>query len=115
MWKKARWDEIRTNLLPFLLASGYSEDDLSWVPISGLTGQNITEPIGDVCSWYSGPPLIEVLDSLPVETRNPNGPLRIPVLDKMKETNRVVIHGKIEQGTVSLGDKLAVAPNGTPT
>ena len=52
---------------------------------------------------------------MPVETRNPNGPLRIPVLDKMKETNRVVIHGKIEQGTVSLGDKLAVAPNGTPT
>lgn len=37
------------------------------------------------------------------------------MLDKMKETNRVVIHGKVEQGTVSLGDKLAVAPNGTPT
>lgn len=70
MWKKARWDEIRTNLLPFLLASGYKEEDLYWVPISGLTGQNITEPIGETASWYSGPPLLEVLDNLPVETRN---------------------------------------------
>ena len=41
--------------------------------------------------------------------RDPDGPLRIPVLDKMKE-QKMVIHGKIESGTVNLGDKLALAP-----
>jgi peptide chain release factor subunit 3 len=35
-WGKARWDEIRTGLLPFLIKTGYSESDIFWVPISGL-------------------------------------------------------------------------------
>lgn len=112
-WKRERWDEIRTNLTPFLLKSGYREEDLFWVPISGLTGQNILEPIGNACNWYNGPTLVQILDQLPVENRNAQAPLRIPVLDKMKE-QRMVVHGKVEQGTVRLGDKLALAPSNIP-
>lgn len=41
-------------------------------------------------------------------------PLRIPVLDKMKEGNRSIIFGKVEQGTVNLGDRLALSPNNLP-
>ena len=112
-WKKARWDEIQTNLTPFLIKSGYTEQDLYWVPISGLTGQNIVEPVGASCNWYNGPTLVQILDTLPVEQRLADAPLRIPVLDKMKE-QRMVIHGKVEQGTVRLGDKLALAPSSIP-
>lgn len=100
--------------MPFLKASGYTEDDLFWVPISGLTGQNITEaPAKTTCAWYSGPTLIDILDALPIEERNPNGPLRVPVLDKMKDQG-MVAHGKVESGTVRLGDKVALAPTGNP-
>jgi len=37
--------------------------------------------------------------------------LRIPILDKMKEKD-LVVHGKVESGTVKLGDKLAIMPSG---
>ena len=51
---------------------------------------------------------------MPIEPRNAEAPLRIPVLDKMKDGNRSVIFGKIEQGTLRLGDKLAIAPSNYP-
>ena len=115
MWRKDRYDHIVENLKPFVLSVGYKEDDLFWVPISGLTGENITTPLEkNVCDWYDGPPLVEILDNLPVEYRDPNGPLRIPVLDKMKEATRMIIHGKVESGTVNLGDKLCLAPQNFP-
>jgi hypothetical protein len=40
-WSKTRWDEIRTGLTPFLNKTGYKDEDLIWVPISGMTGDNI--------------------------------------------------------------------------
>lgn len=114
-WKKSRWDQIRESLTPFLLQCGYTENDLFWVPISGLTGANIIDPVGtDVCSWYNGPTLINILDSLPTEDRNAQAPVRIPVLDKMKDGPRSVVFGKVEQGTVRLGDKLCLQPSSMP-
>ena len=65
-WSEARWNEIRTNLSPFLIKSGYAEGDFSFVPMSGLTGENIKEPVdAKTCPWYSGPTLIQALDRLP--------------------------------------------------
>jgi peptide chain release factor subunit 3 len=48
----------------------------------------------EVCPWYDGPCFTEIVDNLPVEQRDPNGPLRIPILDKQKERG-IVIHGKV--------------------
>ena len=111
-WSKKRYDEIQEGILPFLLKTGFKEDDIKWIPISGLTGDNITE-VGDSCDWYNGPCLMEIFDQLPVEERDANAPLRFPVLDKMKE-QKIVAFGKVEQGTMRLGDKLALSPNNIP-
>jgi len=98
-----------------LTALGYQNDDLFWVPISGLTGANIVEPVDkSVCSWFSGPTLLDILDNMPIEPRNSEAPLRVPILDKMKDGNRSIIFGKVEQGTVRLGDRLALSPSALP-
>ena len=65
------------------------------------------------CNWYNGPTLLQTLDDIQLEKRYPNGPLRIPILDKMKDSN-LIVHGKVENGTVKLGDKLAIMPSGAP-
>ena len=84
-----------TGLKPFLVKTGYSLDDIFWVPISGLTGANLVTPVDKTkCSWYEGPTLMEILDNMPLEKRDPNGPLRIPILDKQKDRD-LVIHGKV--------------------
>jgi len=115
-WSKARWDEIKNGLTPFLLKTGYKEEDVYWVPISGLTGMNLVDQEGmkQACPWYEGPSFLETLDKMPVEARDATGPLRIPILDKQKDRG-IIIHGKVVQGTVRVGDKLALSPHQTPS
>lgn len=110
-WAQARFDEIHDKLKPFLNKTGYADKDIIWVPIAGLTGENIKEP-GEKHKWYKGKPLLEILDEVNVgENREAEGPLRIPILDKMKEKD-LIVHGKVESGTIRLGEKLAIMPSG---
>jgi len=97
-----------------LKATGYSEKDLIWIPISGLTGANIIERVDpQKCSWYKGPTFLELMDTVELDTRYPEGPLRVPILDKMKDPN-ILVSGKIENGSIKVGDKLAIMPTGAP-
>jgi len=109
-WSEARYNEIVEGVTPFLFDNcGFEEKNIQFIPISGLTGENI-EKIGDHCPWYKGPTLLELVDNVDVPDRNPNGPLRVPVLDKMKDRG-IVAFGKVESGTIRIGTKLAVMPN----
>jgi translation elongation factor EF-1alpha len=49
---------------PFLLATGFKDEDIIYVPISGLTGENILKKPDSVCNWYSRKPLLEILDDI---------------------------------------------------
>lgn len=40
-WSKERYDEIVNGLTPFLMKTGYTAQDVIFVPIAGLTGDNI--------------------------------------------------------------------------
>ena len=54
-WDKSRFDEIVKGLTPFLKATGFIEENIVWIPISGMTGDNIMEPVDKkICDWYSG-------------------------------------------------------------
>ena len=93
-------------------STGFDEKDLIFVPIVGLTGDNIKEPVsGQTCNWYKGPTLLEVLDQVKLEPRFPEGPLRIPILDKMKDPN-LIVHGKIENGNLIYAPETIIFDNG---
>jgi len=52
-------------LTPFLYATGFKDEDLIWVPIVGINGDNIKDPVEPkVCNWYKGPCLIDALDNI---------------------------------------------------
>lgn len=113
-WSKDRYDEIVKALRPFLSQSGYDPDkDCTFLPVSGLQGENIDKPLeAKVCNWYKdGRYLLQILDDLPVPPRDDKGPLRVPVLDKMQDRGAVVF-GKVESGTIRLGDGLRLMPSG---
>lgn len=110
-WNKDRFIEIQTNLSPYLEKCGYTSEDCYWLPMSGLSGDNIKNKVDPrTCGWYQGNTLIDILDNIKLTKKSPDGPLRIPVLDKMKDRG-TVIFGKIESGTVKLGDKISVMPH----
>ncbi|CAN6804234.1 unnamed protein product, partial [Brassica oleracea] len=111
-WSKERYDEIEQKMVPFLKSSGYNtKKDVIFLPISGLMGTNIDKSMDrNVCPWFSGPSFFEVLNAIEVPPRDPNGPFRMPIIDKFKDMGTVVM-GKVESGSIREGDSLIVMPN----
>ncbi|KAL0653817.1 hypothetical protein Bca4012_096508 [Brassica carinata] len=114
-WSKERYDEIEQKMVPFLKSSGYNtKKDVVFLPISGLMGFNMDKRMDPkVCPWFSGPSFFEVLNSIEVPPRDPNGPFRMPIIDKFKDMGTVVM-GKVESGSIREGDSLVIMPNKEP-
>lgn len=65
----------------------------------------------DICRWNEGDSLVQLLDSLPSNHRDPKAPIRIPVSGRYKEMGCTFIMGKLEVGTLSLKSKLCLMPS----
>ncbi|MGZ8292465.1 MAG: sulfate adenylyltransferase subunit 1 [Telluria sp.] len=90
--------------------------DITPIPLSALTGDNVVER-SDKMAWYDGPPLIELLESLSVYDESHNSPFRFPVQLVARHNGHEAndfrgYMGRIEAGKVSVGDKLVVQPSG---
>ncbi|PJF17397.1 Sup35p [Paramicrosporidium saccamoebae] len=111
-WAKERWDECIDKLTPFLRQTGFNlKTEVEFIPISGLKGYNIKEPIPQgMCPWYTGPTLLGFLDSMPSIERRLDAPLLMPVSGKYREMGTMVT-GKIESGQVKRGQNVLVMPN----
>eukprot|EP01135_Chromosphaera_perkinsii_P008672 Nk52_evm5s1444 gene=Nk52_evmTU5s1444 len=113
-WSKARYQECVAGLTPYLKKCGYNpKKEVYFMPISGQAGTNLKERVDPkVCDFYKGPSLLEYLDELPrLERMGADSPLRLPIMDKYKDMGTVVL-GKIETGSLQVGDKCCVMPNG---
>eukprot|EP01090_Pellita_catalonica_P016884 TRINITY_DN497_c0_g2_i1.p1 TRINITY_DN497_c0_g2~~TRINITY_DN497_c0_g2_i1.p1 ORF type:complete len:472 (+),score=98.07 TRINITY_DN497_c0_g2_i1:107-1417(+) len=112
-WSKLRYDSIIKQLKPFLRQTGFNlKKKVHFIPISGITGANVKERASkDVCDWYDGPSMIELLEVIKTPRRKADDPLRIPILDKYKDAGKVFIEGKVESGTITLGQSVVVMPN----
>ena len=113
-WSEERFTEISTQVRAFLTTAGFLEKNISFVPCSGLLGDNIarksTEP---AASWYKGPTLVEELDSSEPITRALTKPLRLTIGDIFRGgvQNPLSISGRIESGSLQMGDALLVQPS----
>jgi translation elongation factor EF-1alpha len=84
-WAEERFSYIVEQLTPFLTEScKFSSDQISWIPVSGLYGDNLVESSGSL-DWYMGPSFIELVDSLPEPRVKAKKPLRIPVVDCLRD------------------------------
>jgi len=81
------------------------------MPVSGYTGANIKRGIDPKdATWYTGPSLLDYLDSLKIADRKLSAPLRMPISEKYKDMGTVVV-GKIEAGSIKKGASLVMMPN----
>jgi elongation factor 1 alpha-like protein len=62
-WSQERFDEIVGKLKIFLKQAGFKDSDVSYIPCSGLTGENLVKPATEpeFVKWYNGPTLIQVI------------------------------------------------------
>ena len=82
-----------------------------FIPISARDGLNLVEPAGGPVSWYSGPTLMRALDRLPVPSAEADGPLRFAVQDIYRFDERRIVAGRVESGTMRVGDHIVFSPN----
>ncbi|KAF8627177.1 hypothetical protein AX15_004495 [Amanita polypyramis BW_CC] len=111
-WDKARYDEIRDKLTPFVKAAGYNpKTDVTYIPLSAYTGINLKDRVSpSVCSWWDENSFLEHLDKMPMVDRKVNAPLMMPISEKYKDMGTIVV-GKIESGYLVRGESFILMPN----
>ncbi|MRV74238.1 sulfate adenylyltransferase [Duganella sp. FT92W] len=90
--------------------------DITTIPLSALTGDNVVEAGGNM-PWYQGPTLIDLLEGLSVYDEAHQSPFRFPVQLVARHNGHEAndfrgYMGRIEAGSVKVGDKLVVQPSG---
>jgi len=115
-YREERFNEIRAAYAE--LAEQLGLKDVRYVPVSALRGDNIVHA-GEAMPWYQGEPLLPMLEALPVEESAPEGEaaLRFPVQlvirqDGSHSDDFRGYAGRVEAGTVRVGQKLRVLPAG---
>ena len=104
------FDQIEANYRVFAAEIGLH--DITCIPMSALRGDNIIEP-SERMPWYSGPTLMQHLETVDVDDVQHEGSFRMPV----QWVNRPNLDfrgfsGTIVGGTVRPGDIVRVVPSG---
>ncbi|AXW85827.1 sulfate adenylyltransferase subunit CysN [Lonsdalea britannica] len=86
--------------------------NVTFVPLSALEGDNVATASTQM-SWYSGPTLLEVLETVDVAPHSLSQPLRFPV----QYVNRPNLDfrgyaGTVASGVVHVGQRVKVLPSG---
>jgi bifunctional enzyme CysN/CysC len=82
---------------------------LQFLPIAARDGVNMVSRDSKT-SWYEGPTLIQTLDDLEQPLPPADLPLRFSVQDVYRFDHRRILAGRIESGTLRVGDILVFAP-----
>ena len=114
-WSEDRFKEIQQQTSGFLTAAGFSAKKISFIPCSGLTGENVIDKsVNTEASWYSGPTLLAALEPSTSFGRSLDKPLRMTIDDVFRggvqSQSPISIVGRIEQGTLQMGDSILALP-----
>ena len=93
------------------LVRSFGDADLTVIPVSALEGDNVVEPSSRM-PWYTGPTLLEHLESVPVWTDAAARPFRMPVQRVIRPNQDFRgFAGQISAGTVRKGDVVTALPS----
>ena len=110
------YEAVRAALLDF--AEEANMEVAGIIPVSALRGDNVTQPLD--ATWYRGPSLLQLLESLPTAQERTVGDLLIPVQyvarDGGSDKSGVgdqprTLWGRIAHGSVKAGDEVQLFPS----
>jgi bifunctional enzyme CysN/CysC len=112
-YSQAAFEKIESEYRAFLAEVGIEPRHV--IPISAREGAQIAERSPQL-SWFTGPTILEALDQM-VKKAPPAGlPLRMPIQDVYKFNergdDRRIVAGRVETGSVKVGDKVHFSPSG---
>ena len=109
-WSQDRFTEICENYRSFAKALGFGEP--YFLPMSALLGDNVVNA-SDNLGWFDGPPLLEHLETVSIDSGIDTVHFRMPVqLVSRPDADFRGYAGTIASGTLRPGDEVVVLPSG---
>jgi bifunctional enzyme CysN/CysC len=106
-YSEKRFREIEQEYRKFLGELGL--DARSFIPASAKQGENVARASMKM-KWYCAASVLEALDLLEPQKRDVDLPLRFCVQDVYRFEGRRIIAGRVETGTLRIGDQLVFSP-----
>ena len=107
-WNEQTFRKIEEQFGSFLHSIGVER--ATFVPIAARTGANVTKAPAQETPWYRGPSVLELIDRFEAQKPPEDAPLRFALQDVYKFDDRRILAGRIESGTLRVGDRLVFSP-----
>jgi len=113
---EAPFREIEKSFLDFAKQLQVPGQEITVMPVSSLLGDNITRS-SESMTWFQGEPLLNLLETIQVNTDLDRRPARFPVqyvIRPRNESHRDFrgYAGRLLSGTIKVGDEIVVQPSG---
>lgn len=103
------FEQIEQEYSAFLATLGITAR--AFIPISARTGANVARGESRPMPWFKGKTLLGAIDALEEPPSTAEQPLRFPIQDVYRRDNRRILVGRIESGTLRVGDQLLFSPH----
>jgi sulfate adenylyltransferase subunit 1 len=115
-YQESTFDSIKNSLTELIAQTTFDGQEISFLPISSLYGQNITQPT-DQMPWYQGNTLLGELEAFEFAETQSKAAARFPVQFVIRPMTEAYhdfrgYAGKISSGTFQVGDEVRVLPTG---
>tara|TARA_Y100000310_G_scaffold332179_1_gene407264 strand:- start:21 stop:1304 length:1284 start_codon:yes stop_codon:yes gene_type:complete len=109
-WAEDKFEAVKKEVSELLKQVNYDPEKVAFVPMSAYEGDNVVKKSENM-SWYSGPTLVEQLDTLTEPEKPTDLPLRLPLQDVYNIKGiGVVPVGRVETGVLKLNEKVIISP-----
>jgi sulfate adenylyltransferase large subunit len=93
-------------------AAGLDAAEITFIPISALLGDNVVTRSANM-PWYDGPPLLEHLETVPIDSDRNLTDMRFPVQTVIRPNlDFRGFAGQVASGVIRKGDEITVLPSG---
>lgn len=107
-FSQSRFEKVKSAVSTYLDEVGLKP--LEIIPISARHGDLLTT-LSRNMKWYQGPTVLEAINNFTVYELAETSLLRFPVQDVYKFDERRIIAGRVESGTLCVGDELLISPS----
>jgi sulfate adenylyltransferase subunit 1 len=109
------YEKIKADFQALNAKSAYKEQNVSYIPLSALTGDNVVETLGKM-PWYTGQTILQHLEGLEPKDIYDNGQARFPVQTVIRPKTEEYhdfrgYAGKLYGNNIKVGDAVTVLPS----
>jgi len=111
-YSEKKYNKIKKEVMEILKEAGYKDaEKYDYIPVSAFHGDNVVEESENM-PWYKGATFVKKIEEFKEPERFIKGPLRIPILRVFSKPDvGIVIAGRIENGSIKVGDKISISPS----